>query len=145
MIEAHDKVLPTHGYDAIDPRQLATFPYEHPDQRVDLLIETNEFTAVCPFSGLPDFGTVRVRYVPRRSCIELRSFKYYLLSYRNVGIYYEHAVNHILNDLVRCCDPHEMTVELEYTPRGGMRTVATAGYRRTAVETRARRTRSRRG
>jgi 7-cyano-7-deazaguanine reductase len=142
MIEAHDKALPALGYDAIDPRQLDTFAYEHPEQRIDLLIETSEFTAVCPFTGLPDFGTVRVRYVPRQSCIELRSFKYYLLSYRNVGIYYEHAVNHILNDLVRCCDPHEMTVELEYTPRGGMRTVASASYCRLADKRRPRRARA---
>ncbi len=128
MFTAHDKVLPYQGYDAIDPGQLQTFPYEHPRQRIELLIETNEFTAVCPFSGLPDFGLVRVRYVPDRACLELRSFKYYLLSYRTVGIYYEHAVNHLLNDLVKACAPHAMTIELEYTPRGGMRTVATARY-----------------
>ncbi len=128
MFTAHDKVMPFQGYEAIDPSQLQTFPYEHPRQRIELLIETNEFTAVCPFSGLPDFGTVRVRYVPDKVCIELRSFKYYLLSYRNVGIYYEHAVNHLLDDLVRSCAPHELTVELDYTPRGGMHTVATARY-----------------
>ena len=130
MFKARDKSLPFKGYAAIDPKQLETFPYEHPRRPISILIETNEFTAVCPFSGLPDFGMVRVTYVPGASCAELRSFKYYLLSYRDVGIYYEHAVNHILDDLVRCCRPREMTVTLEYTPRGGMRTMATATYRR---------------
>ncbi len=128
MIEAEDKILPFDGYEKIDGEQLDTFSYEFPGQRIELLIETDEFTAVCPFSGLPDFGTVRVVYVPNETCIELRSFKYYLLSYRNVGIYYEHAINYILKDLVKCSDPIEMTVNLEYTPRGGMRTVATAKY-----------------
>ena len=129
MIEAEDKILPFDGYEKIDAGQLDTFPYEHIGKRVELLIETDEFTSVCPFSGLPDFGTVRVIYVPDKSCVELRSFKYYLLSYRNVGIYYEHAVNHILDDLVNCCKPVEMTVELEYTPRGGMRTTAKAVFK----------------
>lgn len=128
MITANDKILPFDGYEKIDAKQLDTFPYEFPGKEIELLIETDEFTAVCPFSGLPDFGTVRVIYVPNEKCIELRSFKYYLLSYRNVGIYYEHAINYILKDLVECCDPIRMTVELEYTPRGGMRTVATAKY-----------------
>ena len=128
MIEAEDKILPFDGYEKIDGKQLDTFPYEFAGKSIELLIETDEFTAVCPFSGLPDFGTVRVIYIPNKTCIELRSFKYYLLSYRTVGIYYEHAINYILNDLVKCCDPIEMTVDLEYTPRGGMRTVATAKY-----------------
>ncbi len=130
MIEAKDKILPFDGYEAIDASQLDTFPYEYPGKRVDLLIETDEFTAVCPFSGLPDFGRVRVQYIPDKKCIELRSFKYYLLSYRNVGIYYEHAVNRILDDLVKCCGPLEMTVELDYTVRGGIKTVATAAYKK---------------
>jgi 7-cyano-7-deazaguanine reductase len=128
MIEPQDKVLPFKGYNAIDPGQLDTFPYEFPGREIELLIETDEFTAVCPFSGLPDFGTVRVRYVPGSVCIELRSFKYYLLSYRDVGIYYEHAVNRIIEDLVACCNPVRMTVELDYKIRGGMTTSAVATY-----------------
>lgn len=128
MIEAQDKVLPFDGYEAIDPSQLDTFPYEYPERIVDLCIETDEFTAVCPFSGLPDFGTVRVIYAPKEKCIELRSYKYYLLSYRTVGIYYEHAVNRILEDLVAACAPRYMKVELEYTVRGGMRSTARAEY-----------------
>lgn len=129
MIEPQDKVLPFDGYDKIDSGQLASFPYEFPGNKIDLLIETDEFSAVCPFSGLPDFGIVRIKYVPNKVCIELRSFKYYLLSYRNVGIYYEHAVNRILDDLVKAADPVEMIVELEYKVRGGMFTKATAKYK----------------
>ena len=132
MFEAKDKKRPFKGPEAIDASELETFPYEYAGREIELLIETNEFTAVCPYSGLPDFGTVRVRYVPRRECIELRSFKYYLLSYRDVGIYYEHAVNRMLEDLVRCCAPVRMAVEIEYLPRGGMRTVATARHPRGA-------------
>ncbi len=129
MIIAHGKKLPFDGAEKIAPQELETFPYEYPGSRTELLIETDEFTAVCPFSGLPDFGTVRVRYVPSAACIELRSLKYYLLSYRTVGIYQEHAVNRILQDLVACCQPQEMEIELEYKVRGGIRTVTTARYR----------------
>ncbi len=129
MIEPQDKVLPFDGYEKIDPSQLDFFPYEFPENKIDLLIETDEFSAVCPFSGLPDFGIVRVKYIPNKVCIELRSFKYYLLSYRNVGIYYEHAVNRILDDLVKAAEPVEMIVELEYKVRGGMFTKATAKYK----------------
>ncbi len=129
MIEPQDKVLPFDGYEAIDSSQLDSFPYEFPGNKIDLLIETDEFSAVCPFSGLPDFGIVRVKYIPNKVCIELRSFKYYLLSYRNVGIYYEHAVNRILDDLVKAAEPVEMIVELEYKVRGGMFTKATAKYK----------------
>ncbi len=129
MIKPEDKVLPFDGYERIDSSQLDSFPYEFPGNKIDLLIETDEFSAVCPFSGLPDFGIVRVKYIPNKVCIELRSFKYYLLSYRNVGIYYEHAVNRILEDLVKAADPVEMVVELEYKVRGGMFTKATAKYK----------------
>jgi 7-cyano-7-deazaguanine reductase len=128
MTEPHDRSLPFDGYDAIKPALLDTFPYEHPARPIELVLETDEFTAVCPFSGLPDFGAVRITYVPAKKCIELRSLKYYLLSYRTVGIYYEHAVNHILDDLVACCRPREMTVELTYNVRGGMTTSARAHY-----------------
>ena len=129
MIEPQDKVLPFDGYEKIDPSQLDSFPYEFSGNKIDLLIETDEFSAVCPFSGLPDFGIVRIKYIPNKICIELRSFKYYLLSYRNVGIYYEHAVNRILDDLVKAANPVEMIVELEYKVRGGMFTKATAKYK----------------
>jgi 7-cyano-7-deazaguanine reductase len=114
--------------DEIDVDVLETFPYEYPGKDVDVEIDTDEFTAVCPYSGLPDFATIRVRYVPGKLLIELRSYKYYLLSYRSVGIYQEHVVNRILEDLVRCCRPKWMQVIADYRIRGGVHTVASVEW-----------------
>jgi 7-cyano-7-deazaguanine reductase len=108
----------------IESDVLETFPYEYPGRDVVIDIETDEFTAVCPYSGLPDFATIRVHYVPGNDIIELRSFKYYLFSYRNVGIYQEHVVSRILEDLVRSCSPKWMQVVADYHVRGGVHTVA---------------------
>jgi len=125
-----DRKLPFKGTEAIDPGVLETFLYEYAGRRIDVVIETSEFTAVCPFSGLPDFGTLKISYVPDKLCVELRSLKYYLLSFRQVGIFYEHLVNRILDDLVELCQPLEMTVEADYTVRGGLTTRAVATWRR---------------
>ncbi|MCX7847064.1 MAG: preQ(1) synthase [bacterium] len=128
MVEALSKKLPFDGYEKIAPQELEVFAYEYVGKRAEVVIETEEFSAVCPFSGLPDYGTLRIRYVPDKVCIELRSLKYYLLSYRTVGIYQEHAAQRILGDLVACSQPVEMTVELEYKVRGGIKTVVTVSY-----------------
>lgn len=125
-----DRKLPFKGTEAIDTGVLETFPYEYAGRRIDVVIETSEFTAVCPFSGLPDFGTLKISYVPDKLCVELRSLKYYLLSFRQVGIFYEHLVNRVLDDLVEHCQPLEMTVEADYTVRGGLTTRAVATWRR---------------
>ena len=117
------------GYDAIRPEFLETFEYEYPGKRSTVTIETSEFTAVCPWSGLPDFAKITVTYVPRKDVIELRSFKYYLYSYRNVGIFQEHLTQRLLEDLVRCCDPLEMNVVTDYNIRGGIHTISEASYR----------------
>ena len=100
---------------------------------MEIVTTTDEFTSVCPFSGLPDFAQVTIRYVPGALCLELRSLKYYLLSYRNVGIWYEHLVNRMLEDLVRTCNPRRMTVEVECNPRGGLGSTVTARYDRDAM------------
>jgi 7-cyano-7-deazaguanine reductase len=109
---------------AIDVDALETFAYEYPGKDIIVEIDTDEFTAVCPWSGLPDFATIRVEYIPGKTLIELRSFKYYLLSYRNVGIYQEHLVNRILDDLVRRARPKWMKVTADYKVRGGIHTIA---------------------
>jgi 7-cyano-7-deazaguanine reductase len=83
---------------------------------------------VCPFSGLPDFGTLTVRYVPDTVCLELKSLKYYLTSYRTVGIYQEHAANRVLEDLVAACKPLRMEVVLDYRLRGGIHTLVTVRH-----------------
>jgi len=111
------------GYEVIDTAVLETFPYEHPGKDITVEIETDEFTAVCPWSGLPDFGTIKIRYLPGEKILELRSLKYYLLSYRNVGIYQEHAVTRMLDDLVKVVQPKWMEISLDYKVRGGIHTV----------------------
>ncbi len=93
-------------------------------------IETSEFTCICPKTGLPDFATVRIEYVPDKWCVELKSFKLYLTAYRNVGIFHEHATNKILEDLVRACRPRWMKIEMDYNLRGGIRTATYAEYKK---------------
>src|ERR1700730_7442781 len=112
----------------VRPDLLQTLPYEYPGSAATVEISTDEFTAVCPWSGLPDFGTIAVKYLPDARILELRAFKYYLLSYRNVGIYQEHAANRILADLVGACAPQWMELELDYRIRGGVHTVVRARW-----------------
>ncbi len=130
MTQPLDRRYDVEKLSAIDVAALETFPYEYAGKDITVNIATDEFTAVCPWSGLPDFGTIRVDYVPGRVLLELRSFKYYLLSYRNVGIYQEHAVNRILEDLVRAAKPKWMKVTADYRIRGGVHTVASREYRK---------------
>lgn len=93
-------------------------------------METAEFTCICPKTGLPDFATVRIEYIPDRWCIELKSFKLYLVYFRDVGIFHEHATNKILDDLVRTCEPRYMKLEMEYNLRGGIKTSTKAEYKK---------------
>ncbi|MBI2935312.1 MAG: NADPH-dependent 7-cyano-7-deazaguanine reductase QueF [Chloroflexi bacterium] len=119
---------PIEGPEAITSKCLLAFNYEYAGSEAEVSIETDEFTAVCPWTGLPDFGTLTIRYVPKTLCIELKSLKYYLLSYRNVGIVQEHAANRILQDLVAACKPVRMGLTLDYKTRGGIHTTVTIGY-----------------
>jgi len=128
--EGLDQELPSKGEEAIDPSCLLTFEYEYPNQQSQVVIDTDEFTAVCPWTGLPDYGDLTISYIPGDSCIELKSLKYYLLSYRDVGIVQEHAANRILNDLVAVCQPHVMKISLDYKVRGGLHTTVTVEYQR---------------
>ena len=107
---------------------LETFPNPRPDRDYEIEIRAPEFTSMCPKTGLPDFGEIIVRYVPDRTCIELKAFKYYLLEYRNQGIFYEAATNRILDDLVAACQPRRMTVTGAFTARGGITTSVVATY-----------------
>ena len=116
--------------DAIDLAVLEAIPFDYPDSATEVVYETEEFTFVCPWTGLPDFACLAIRYVPYQSLVELKSLKYYLTSYRNVGILQEHAVNRILQDLVQLLQPVSMVVEAEYRERGGMKTRAVARYER---------------
>lgn len=114
--------------DAIDSDVLEAIPFDYPDSATEVVYETDEFTFVCPWTGLPDFARLVLRYLPRHSLVELKSLKYYLTSYRNVGILQEHAVNHILQDLVQLLQPVSMVVEAEYRERGGIKTRVVARY-----------------
>ena len=107
---------------------IETFPNPRPGREFEIAIDCPEFTSMCPKTGLPDFGTIHIRYVPDEKCLELKALKYYLLDYRDKGIFYESATNQILDDLVAACGPKRMTVEGEFTPRGGIKTTVTATY-----------------
>ncbi len=115
------------GLKARLPR-LETFPNQFLDY--EITIEIPEFTSVCPKTGLPDFGTMTIRYVPKGSCLELKSLKNYILAYRNLGIFYENSVNRILEDIVKACRPVKATVRGEFNPRGGIKSIVEAHYPR---------------
>ena len=116
----HSKVMPT--------PTLETFPNPRPERDFEIAIDCPEFTSMCPKTGLPDFGAIRIRYVPDARCVELKSLKYYLLEFRNRGIFYEAVTNQILDDLVAVCAPRRMTVIGDFTARGGITTRVTAEY-----------------
>ena len=107
---------------------LETFQNRHPGRDYEIEIHCPEFTSVCPKTGQPDFGTLRIRYVPDKVCLELKSLKLYLFDYRNKGIFYEHVTNVILDDLVAALKPRSMTVEGDFNVRGGISTIVRASY-----------------
>lgn len=107
---------------------IETFPNPKPDRDYEIDIVCPEFTSVCPKTGLPDFGEIRISYVPGDRCLELKALKYYLLEFRNQGIFYEQVTNRILDDLVAACAPRRIKVVGDFTPRGGIKTVVTATY-----------------
>jgi len=107
---------------------IETFPNPHPSRDYQIEHEVNEFTSVCPKTGQPDFATMSIRYIAGETCIELKSLKQYLQSFRNEGIFYEDVTNVILNDLVAACKPDWMGVESRWTVRGGIQTTITAEH-----------------
>ena len=120
MPTAEGRTVPFTGPEAIDVAVLETFAYEGPEQ--EIVTETREFSAVCPFSGLPDYALLRITYTPSDRCVELKSLKYYILSYRNVGIYQEHATARLAEDLYRLLEPKRLVVSTVYNVRGGFET-----------------------
>ncbi len=113
------------GIDAALP-EIETWPNQFPNYEIEIVIP--EFTSVCPKTGLPDFGTLTLRYVPDKKCLELKSLKMYLLAYRNLGIFYENVVNRFLRDVVAAVKPVSATVIGEFTARGGLETNVTATF-----------------
>jgi 7-cyano-7-deazaguanine reductase len=112
---------------------LETFPNQFPQREYEIEIRCPEFTAVCPKTGQPDFGTITITYIPAATCIELKSLKLYLFAFRDRGIFYEHSVNTILDELVAACEPRWMKVIGDFTPRGGITTKVTARYERHSI------------
>ena len=129
MARPEGLTLPFVGPEHVDVAVLETFPYDGPEQ--EIVTETREFSAVCPYSGLPDFATLTVTYVPDRACIELKSLKYYVTSYRNVGIFQEHATARIAEDLYQALKPRRLTVRTVYNVRGGFDTTCTVALPKT--------------
>jgi 7-cyano-7-deazaguanine reductase len=107
---------------------LETFPNPRTGRDYEIAINCPEFTSVCPKTGLPDFGEIRITYVPDQLCVELKSLKYYIIEFRNRGIFYENVTNEILDDLVGVLQPRRMTVVGDFSVRGGIKTVVTAAY-----------------
>lgn len=107
---------------------LETFANQFPDREYQIEIVCPEFTSVCPVTGQPDFGTLIISYSPAAKCVELKSLKLYLQQFRNEGIFYEHATNRILDDLVAATAPRWMKLKAAFTPRGGISTTVTASY-----------------
>jgi 7-cyano-7-deazaguanine reductase len=118
------------------PELLETFENKFPDRDYIIEIVNPEFTSVCPKTGLPDFGTVTIRYVPDKVCVELKSLKYYFLEYRNAGIFYENVTNTILDHLQQVLKPREITVITEWRARGGITEKVTAEYKAKPQRTR---------
>jgi 7-cyano-7-deazaguanine reductase len=106
--------------------EIECWPNQFPSYEITVTIP--EYTAICPKTDLPDFGTITIRYVPNKSCMELKSFKMYMLAYRNLGIFYENAVNKILKDVVKACQPKSCVVRGEFSSRGGIHSAIEARY-----------------
>ena len=111
-------------------KELETFANPRPERDYEISMECPEFTCVCPRTGQPDFATIRIRYVPDQLCVELKSLKLYLWSYRNEGAFHEAVINKILDDLVQACRPRTLTVIGDFNVRGGIHTVITATYQK---------------
>jgi 7-cyano-7-deazaguanine reductase len=126
MAIAEGRTIPFVGPETIDVAVLETFEYSGPDQ--EIVTETREFSAVCPYSGLPDFATLTIKYVPSDRCVELKSLKYYVTSYRNVGIFQEHATAKIAEDLFKLLEPQTLEVTTLYNVRGGFETRCTVRF-----------------
>ena len=115
-------------FEKVTPSLLEAMPYEFIRKDINVCIETEEFTCLCPWTGLPDFAYIVINYIPDKSVVELKSLKMYLQSYRMVGIVHESIVNNVLNDLANALKPKEMSIDIEFGIRGGITTTVSAEY-----------------
>src|SRR5947209_19079858 len=112
---------------------LDTFPYEFPGKKIKINFEIPVFTCICPFYDVPDFATIRLAYVPQKRCVELKSLKLYINSFRNVKVFHEHVINMILEDFVSACDPLRVEIEGDFNVRGNTKTTIRSSYKKTEV------------
>ena len=116
--------------EALNLAPLDTFPYEYVGREIRINFEITEFTAICPFSDFPDFAVIRIEYVPNERCVELKSLKLYINSFREVKIFHEHVINVILEDFVAACDPLRVEIEGDFHVRGNIKTIVRASYKK---------------
>jgi len=117
--------------------EIETWPNQYANYEIEIVMP--EFTSVCPKTGLPDFGKIVLRYVPDKRCLELKSYKMFLLAFRDLGIFQENAVNRILRDVVKAANPHTATVIGDFSARGGLTTLVTANWLRPGRKSRGKR------
>ena len=137
---AAETILPTTNQQNLDIRStprlemnlhpLDTFQYEFVGREIRIKFEMPEFTAICPFSDFPDFAIIRLEYVPNERCVELKSLKLYINSFRQVKIFHEHVINIILEDFVAACDPLHVEIEGDFHIRGNIKTIVSASYKK---------------
>lgn len=114
----------------LETPKIEVWENRYPDKRYTINLEIPEFTCICPKTGLPDFAIIKIQYTPDRFCIELKSLKYYINFYRNIGIFHEHLINKITEDLIKACKPRWMRIEGEFNPRGGIKTTVIREYKK---------------
>ncbi len=119
--------LQGHVRDLATP-EIEVWQNQYADREYDIELVMPEFTCICPKTGLPDFATIKIDYAPAKTCLELKSLKMYFVFFRNVGIFHEHLVNKILDDIVKACGPRRARVEIVMNPRGGITTTVIAAY-----------------
>jgi 7-cyano-7-deazaguanine reductase len=135
IFASHMKDMDEHEYEGLQEKirelklpSIEVWTNKYPDREFEVGIFSSEFTSLCPKTGLPDFGFLRITYVPNENCIELKSFKEYIVAYRNLGIFYEHIANKILEDIINACKPRRAEIEIEFNPRGGITTTVKASF-----------------
>lgn len=114
----------------LETPKIEVWKNRYPDKKYTINLEIPEFTCICPKTGLPDFAIIKIQYTPDRFCIELKSLKYYINFYRNIGIFHEHLINKITEDLIKACKPRWMRIEGEFNPRGGIKTTVIREYKK---------------
>jgi 7-cyano-7-deazaguanine reductase len=129
-LEHSNLVIEETLFEAMNLPELDTFEYKYQGKETNISFACPEFTAICPFSDFPDFATINICYIPNERCIELKSLKLYINAFRSVKIFHEHAVNRILEDFVRACDPVAVDIEGDFNIRGNIKTVVRVSYRR---------------